>query len=196
MAAERDLVDKSVPALPRRRTGLVRAGQACAATGRERRRARSATCRMIRPSKRPACRWRSGELRDGQVVVAAGDKPLIVTANRGRGRVTLLLFSPEREPFRSWKNLPTFWAKLAEVPGAWYVSADYRQPGGWSSDGIFGAMIDTRQVHKLPVTLAAAAAAGVSGRHRPAGPVLAQADWPADADVDYLSRATWCCSRC
>ncbi|MGO8929202.1 MAG: hypothetical protein ACLQU3_20240 [Limisphaerales bacterium] len=93
-----------------------------------------------------------GELRDGQVVVAAGDKPLIVTANRGRGRVTLLLFSPEREPFRSWKNLPTFWAKLAEVPGAWYVSADYRQQGGWSSDGIFGAMIDTRQVHKLPVT--------------------------------------------
>jgi hypothetical protein len=93
-----------------------------------------------------------GELKDGQVVVAARDKPLIVTANRGRGRVTLLLFSPEREPFRSWKNLPTFWAKLVEVPGAWYVSADYRQQGGWSSDGIFGAMIDTRQVHKLPVT--------------------------------------------
>ena len=93
-----------------------------------------------------------GQVRDGQVVVAAGDKPLIVTANRGRGRVTLLLFSPEREPFRSWKNLPIFWAKLAEVPGAWYVSADFRQQGGWSSDGIFGAMIDTRQVHKLPVT--------------------------------------------
>ena len=86
------------------------------------------------------------------MVVAAGDKPLIVTANRGRGRVTLLLFSPEREPFRSWKNLPTFWAKLAEVPGAWYVWPDFRQQGGWSSDGIFKAMIDTRQVHKLPVT--------------------------------------------
>jgi hypothetical protein len=93
-----------------------------------------------------------GELRDGRVVVVAGDKPLIVTANRGRGRMTVLLFSPEREPFRSWKNLPVFWAKLAEVPGAWYVSADVRQQGGWSSDGIFGAMIDTRQVHKLPVT--------------------------------------------
>ena len=93
-----------------------------------------------------------GEMRDGQVVVSAGDKPLIVTAVRGRGRVTLLMFSPEREPFRSWKNLPTFWAKLAGVPGDWYVSADYRQMGGWSSDGIFGAMIDTRQVHKLPVT--------------------------------------------
>jgi hypothetical protein len=94
----------------------------------------------------------TGEVRDGQVVVAAGDRPLIVIANRGRGRVTLLLFSPEREPFRSWKNLPTFWAKLAGVPGDWYVSTDYRQLGGWSSDGIFGAMIDTRQVHKLPVT--------------------------------------------
>jgi hypothetical protein len=93
-----------------------------------------------------------GELKDGEVVVSAGDKPLIVTASRGRGRVTLLLFSPEREPFRSWKNLPTFWAKLAEVPGAWYVSPDYRPQNGWSSDGIFRAMIDTRQVHKLPIT--------------------------------------------
>ena len=120
--------------------------------GREPRRVRSAICRMTRPLKRPALQVATGQVRDGQVVVAAGDKPLIVTANRGCGRVTLLLFSPEREPFRSWKNLPTFWAKLAEVPGAWYVSADYRQPGGWSSDGIFGAMIDTRQVHKLPVT--------------------------------------------
>jgi hypothetical protein len=93
-----------------------------------------------------------GRARDGEVVVTAGDKPLIVTATRGWGRVTLLLFSPEREPFRSWKNLPVFWAKLAEVPGSMYVAADYRQQGGWSSDGIFGAMLDSRQVHKLPVT--------------------------------------------
>ncbi len=93
-----------------------------------------------------------GAVRDGQVVVAAGDKPLIVTANRGRGRVTVLLFSPERQPVLSWKNLPVFWAKLAEVPGAWYTVAEFRQHGGWSSDGIFKAMIDTRQVHKLPIT--------------------------------------------
>jgi len=93
-----------------------------------------------------------GEVIDGRVEVAAGDTPLIVTANRGRGRVTGLLFSPEREPFRSWKNLPTFWARIVEVPGAWYVSADYVSQGGWSSDGVFGAMIDSRQVHKLPVT--------------------------------------------
>ncbi len=62
------------------------------------------------------------------------------------------MFSPEREPFRSWKNLPVFWAKLAEVPGAWYVSKDVHRSGGGSSDGIFGAMLDSRQVHKLPVT--------------------------------------------
>jgi hypothetical protein len=83
--------------------------------------------------------------------VAAGDAPLIVTANRGWGRVTLLLFSPEREPFRSWKNLPTFWAKLADVPGIMYVDAKLGRSAGPSSDGIFGAMLDTRQVHKLPV---------------------------------------------
>ena len=92
-----------------------------------------------------------GSVREGHVVVAAGDTALIVTANRGHGRVTALLFSPEREPFRSWKNLPTFWAKLTEVPNAWYVSPDFNHQRGWSSDGIFGAMIDTRQVHKLPL---------------------------------------------
>ncbi len=93
----------------------------------------------------------TGQLRDGTVEVAAGEMPLVVTAPRGRGRITALLFSPEREPVRSWKNLPTFWAKLADVPGAWYLSKDFGRQGGWSSDGIFGAMIDSRQVHKLPL---------------------------------------------
>jgi len=89
--------------------------------------------------------------RDGTVEVKEGDTPLIVTSQRGRGRVTALLFSPEREPLRSWKNLDVFWAKLAEVPGMWYASGNVNPMGGWSSDGIFGAMIDSRQVHKLPV---------------------------------------------
>jgi len=92
-----------------------------------------------------------GKLQEGTVDVSAGDTPLMVTGHRGRGRVTVLLFSPEREPMRSWKNLPVFWAKLAEVPGAWYTSKEFNVQGGWSSDGIFGAMIDSRQVHKLPV---------------------------------------------
>jgi hypothetical protein len=93
-----------------------------------------------------------GTVLDGQVVLSAQDAPLVVTANRGRGRITALLFSPEREPVRSWKNLPIFWAKLTEVPAEWYgpaVQPNYG--GGMSSDGIFGAMLDSRQVHKLPV---------------------------------------------
>jgi hypothetical protein len=90
-------------------------------------------------------------VRNGRVVLASGDTPLIVTGNRGQGRVTALLFSPEREPLKSWKNLPVFWAKLAEVPGILYASTDYYQGYGQSSDGIFGAMIDSRQVHKLPI---------------------------------------------
>ena len=88
---------------------------------------------------------------DGKVELAAGEVPLIVTAQRGRGRLTALLFSPEREPMRSWRELPTFWAKISEVPGAWYVAKNLSSQGGWSTDGVFGAMIDTRQVHKLPV---------------------------------------------
>jgi hypothetical protein len=91
------------------------------------------------------------QVRDGQVELAAGDTPLIINAARGHGRVTALLFSPEREPVRSWRELQIFWAKLAEVPGGWYVAKDFSAQGGWSTDGVFGAMIDTRQVHKLPV---------------------------------------------
>ena len=86
----------------------------------------------------------SGRIRD--------DAPLIVTAERGRGRITALLFSPEREPFRSWKNLPTFWAKLAEVPGAWYASADFGSRAAGAATAFSGAMIDSRQIHKLPVS--------------------------------------------
>ena len=94
----------------------------------------------------------TGQVREGRVEVAAGDAPLIVTANHGRGRVTALLFSPEREPFRSWRNLPVFWAKLTDVPAEFYAQ-DQNNYGQMKmgSDGIFGAMIHTRQVHKLPV---------------------------------------------
>ncbi len=96
----------------------------------------------------------AGTVVDGQTVLSCQEVPLMVTATRGRGRVTALLFSPEREPFRSWKNLPTFWTKLAEVPADWYATGPQQQVyygGGTSTDGIFGAMLDSRQVHKLPV---------------------------------------------
>jgi len=93
----------------------------------------------------------SGTVRDGTVMLSAGEVPLMVTANRGRGRITALLFSPEREPFRSWKNRDWFWAKLISVPPTWFVPEPLYSFGGTSIDGIFGAMIDSRQVRKLPV---------------------------------------------
>jgi hypothetical protein len=93
----------------------------------------------------------AGTVTEGQAVVSSQDAPLVVTANHGRGRVTALLFSPEREPVRSWKNLPAFWGKLTEVPAEWYGPSQPANYGGMSSDGIFGAMLDSRQVHKLPV---------------------------------------------
>ncbi len=93
----------------------------------------------------------TGQVRDGRIQVATGAHPLVVTAHRGLGRATALMFSPEREPFKSWKNLAAFWTKLAEVPGSLYTSTDYVGGYGQSADGILGAMIDSRQIHKLPV---------------------------------------------
>ena len=93
----------------------------------------------------------SGTLRDGTVLLAAKEYPLIVEASRGRGQVALLTFSPEREPFRSWKHRAWFWSKLMEIPAAQYLSSDFSPYGGWSLDGVFGALIDSRQLRKLPV---------------------------------------------
>jgi hypothetical protein len=93
----------------------------------------------------------AGRVRDGQALVSVGATPLLVTANRGLGRLTVLLFSPEREPFKSWKELPTFWTRLVEVPASLYTSTDYHPGHGMALDSLFGAMIDSRQVHKLPV---------------------------------------------
>ena len=90
----------------------------------------------------------------GDVLVSSAGTPLLVGSRQGRGYVTVLLFSPEREPFRSWKNLPSFWAKLARVPSGLYAietNNNGNLRGGWSIDGVFGAMIDSKQVRKLPV---------------------------------------------
>ncbi len=94
----------------------------------------------------------TGSIKDGRAVVTVAGKPLIITANRGLGRVTVLMFSPEREPFKSWADLPTLWTLLLEVPLELYSSTDFNSGYGNSVDGLFGAMIDSRQVHKLPVT--------------------------------------------
>ena len=76
------------------------------------------------------------------------------------------MFSPEREPFKSWKKLPTFWARMVEVPLELYLRGIITPGYGQSPDGVFGAMIDSRQVHKLPVGLAVVAAGRLSGGHR------------------------------
>lgn len=78
--------------------------------------------------------------------------PLILQAARGRGMLTLLTFSPEREPLSSWKLRPWFWARVARVPhDVLAPDNNNRMYGAWSVDGVFGAMIDSRQVRTLPV---------------------------------------------
>ena len=90
-------------------------------------------------------------VRDGRVLAGTEASPLVITARRGRGEVTVLLFSPELEPFRSWKNRPWFWAKLLGVPSEWLLSGNANRYSGHHVDSAFGAMIDSRQIRKLPI---------------------------------------------
>jgi hypothetical protein len=89
---------------------------------------------------------------DGEVVLSVGSHPLAIQRAQGRGHVTALTFSPEREPFLSWKNRTWFWANLAEIPAKFFENSDYASFGGWSADGLFGAIVDSKQVRKLPLT--------------------------------------------
>lgn len=93
----------------------------------------------------------TGDPADGQVLASLGDLPVVISANRGRGTITALTFSPEREPFRSWNLRSWFWARVVGVPGDALVQTGSQRWGGTSIDGILGAMLDSRQVRKLPV---------------------------------------------
>ncbi len=93
----------------------------------------------------------SGTPREGRVVISLQGAPLAVTAPRGRGQVTVLAFSPEREPFRAWKNRGWFWVKLLNLPKAWFGPGDFNAYSSGSVDSVIGALIDSRQVRKLPV---------------------------------------------
>jgi hypothetical protein len=93
----------------------------------------------------------TGTLRDGQVLVGSASKPLVITAQRGRGQLTVLTFSPELEPFLSWTNRPHFWAKMTDMPPQLLATEQGFQYGGFSVDGVFGSMIDSKQVRKLPI---------------------------------------------
>ncbi|MFN7139221.1 MAG: hypothetical protein ACK4UN_07780 [Limisphaerales bacterium] len=87
----------------------------------------------------------------GKVLATAGGVPLAIQAPFSRGKVTMLTFSPERQPFNQWKNRSWLWAMLSDVPVKFYESSDHYYPWGWSPDGIFAAMIESDQVRKLPL---------------------------------------------
>jgi hypothetical protein len=96
----------------------------------------------------------TGNVRSGQVVLEANGVPLVISAGPARGTVTVLTFSPETEPFRSWSNRKFFWAKALDLPADWFTQArknNYNDYSGWAKDSIFGAITDSRQVRKLPV---------------------------------------------
>ncbi|MDB6032309.1 MAG: hypothetical protein JWM16_2647 [Verrucomicrobiales bacterium] len=92
-----------------------------------------------------------GKLKDGTVLIGTAERPLAITAKRGRGQVTVLMFSPELEPFLSWSNRPWFWSRLTGVPVELFSTENLNYYSSRSVDGVFGAMIDSRQVRKLPV---------------------------------------------
>ncbi|MFM1767654.1 MAG: hypothetical protein RJA22_183 [Verrucomicrobiota bacterium] len=92
------------------------------------------------------------QLRDGRVAAGTAAEPLMVTAPRGHGQITLLAFTPELEPFRGWSNAPYFWAKLTDLPPELLQEKGlpYNQVSR-SLDGVLGALIDSVQVRKLPI---------------------------------------------
>lgn len=93
----------------------------------------------------------TGQPVPGAILLSQGNAPLLLTARHGRGWVTVLTFSPEREPFRSWRHRDWFWAKLAAVPTELLSPTMIPRRSGVGVDGLFGAMLDSRQIRKLPV---------------------------------------------
>lgn len=85
------------------------------------------------------------------VTYGATNMPLIVSGPRGRGLVTVLAFNPERDPVKSWKLRPWMWARLAGVPTE-LLLRENAVPGYGNRmlDSIFGSMIETRQIRRLP----------------------------------------------
>ena len=81
------------------------------------------------------------------------ERPLLVTGPKSRGMVTLMAFNPEREPLKTWKLRPYFWARMAGVSEDVFRKDAQMAWGGKSIDSVFGAMVETRQVRKLPVGL-------------------------------------------
>jgi len=93
----------------------------------------------------------TGKRLDGRVLIGDERAPFAFAAARGRGQITVLTFSPELEPFASWSQRAWFWSKMSDLPPELLEKTEYNAYAGYSIDGVFGAMIDSRQIRKLPV---------------------------------------------
>ena len=91
-------------------------------------------------------------MKGGKPVLQVDGRTVVSHANRGFGQVTVLGFNPEREPVKSWDNRPWLWAGLSGIESAWFASEN--PPRGYGRqhvDGVYGLMLDSRQISKLPV---------------------------------------------
>ncbi len=91
-------------------------------------------------------------LLDGRAEVSVGDRPLVIEARRGRGKISAITFSTERQPFTTWNHRGLFWARMIGLPDDCWSSRDYTRSYGQNLDGIFGALTETKQIRKLPLS--------------------------------------------
>lgn len=91
------------------------------------------------------------QLSNGSTLLELDNRPVAAKANRGLGQVSVLGFNSEREPFKSWTNRAWFWARLAQIETFWFGENAPQRFGQTHIDGVFGAMLDSRQISKLPV---------------------------------------------
>ncbi|WCJ60660.1 hypothetical protein NXS98_05910 [Fontisphaera persica] len=98
-----------------------------------------------------------GEVTEGRVMAESKGRPLMITAKRGRGLLTVLTFAPETEPFRSWPHRRHFFAKLLEINPLFFYQGKIANPASVQIyhngfiDGIMGQIIDSRQIRQLPL---------------------------------------------
>ena len=87
--------------------------------------------------------------RDGSVTIQAEGIPLMYQRGHGRGRVSVLTFDPERQPFIGYLSRAGFWTRLVEAPDFLYSGSDNQRYGRQSFDAAIGSLIETTQVRKL-----------------------------------------------
>ena len=87
--------------------------------------------------------------RDGSVIIQAEGVPLMYQRGHGRGRISVLTFDPERQPFVGYLSRAGFWTRLVDAPDFLYSGSDNQRYGRQSFDAAIGALIETTQVRKL-----------------------------------------------